>query len=85
VVIQVLNLIEIMLSFDFTLSYAKFDQEGRSNYGRSLPKYRVNDKFSIYLIIDYTNKTNDLGWVGFESSDIIIGKRNRNTAKRPDR
>jgi hypothetical protein len=37
-----------------------------------LPKY--NDKFSIYLIIDYTNKTNDLGWVGFESSDIIIGK-----------
>jgi hypothetical protein len=84
VVIQVLNLIEIMLSFDFTLSYAKFDQEGRSNYGIAVaPKYRVNDKFSIYLIIDYTNKTNDLGWV--ESSDIIIGKRNRNTAKRPDR
>jgi hypothetical protein len=71
-------------TFDFTLSYAKFDQ-GRSNYGIAVaPKYRVN-KFSIYLIIDYTNKTNDLGWVGFESSDIIIGKRNRNTAKRPDR
>jgi hypothetical protein len=34
----------------------------------------VNDKFSIYLIIDYTNKTNDLGWVGFESSDIIRKK-----------
>jgi hypothetical protein len=41
----------------------------------SQPKYRVNDKFSIYLIIDYTNKTNDLGWVGFESSDIIIKKK----------
>jgi hypothetical protein len=39
-----------------------------------LRQSRVNDKFSIYLIIDYTNKTNDLGWVGFESSDIIIGK-----------
>jgi hypothetical protein len=72
-------------TFDFTLSYAKFDQEGRSNYGIAVaPKYRVNDKFSIYLIIDYTNKTNDLGWVGFESSDIIIGKE-RNIAKRPDR
>jgi hypothetical protein len=22
--------------------------------------------------MDYTNKTNDLGWVGFESSDIIM-------------
>jgi hypothetical protein len=33
--------------------------------------------FSIYLIIDYTNKTNDLGWVGFESSDIIIGKKEK--------
>jgi hypothetical protein len=73
VVIQVLNLIEIMPLL--ILRYAKFDQEGRSNYGIAAPKYRVNDKFSIYLIIDYTNKTNDLGWVGFESSDIIIGKK----------
>jgi hypothetical protein len=65
-------------TFDFTLNFAKFDQEGRSNYGIAVaPKYRFNDKFSIYLIIDYNNKTNDLGWVGFESSDIIIGKRNR--------
>jgi hypothetical protein len=69
VVIQVLNLIEIMLFFDFTVT----QQEGRSNYGIAVaPKQRVNDKFSIYLI-DYTNKTNDLGF-GFESSDIIIEK-----------
>jgi hypothetical protein len=50
-------------TFDFTLSYAKFDQEGRSNYGIAVaPKYRVNESFRS-ILIDYTNKTNDLGWV----------------------
>jgi hypothetical protein len=65
-------------TFDFTQSIAKYDQEGRINYGFAIgPKYRVNDKFSIYLVADYLHKTNDLGWVGFENSNIIIGKRNR--------
>jgi hypothetical protein len=63
-------------TFDFTLSFKNSTKkEGLTT--ESQPKYRVNDKFSIYLIIDYTNKKNDLGWVGFESSDIIIEKRNR--------
>ncbi|MEZ7497565.1 DUF5916 domain-containing protein [Flavobacterium sp. Arc3] len=65
-------------TFDFTQSFTKYDQEGRYIYGIAIgPKYRVNDKFSIYLVADYTHKINDLGWVGFEKSDIIIGKRNR--------
>jgi hypothetical protein len=35
-------------------SIAKYDQEGRINYGFAIgPKYRVNDKFSIYLVADY--------------------------------
>jgi hypothetical protein len=54
------------------LSIAKYDQEGRSNYG-SCPKYRVNDKFSIYLVADYTN-TKQMTWLLVLKLDIIIGK-----------
>lgn len=65
-------------TFDFTPSFTKYDQSGRMNYGLAIgPKYRVNDKFSILLVIDYLHKKNDIGWVGFENSDIILGERNR--------
>lgn len=65
-------------TFDFTPSFAKYNQAGRVNYGIAIgPKYRVNDKFSILFVLDYIHKKNDIGWAGFENSDIIIGKRNR--------
>jgi hypothetical protein len=65
-------------TFDFTQSITKFDEEGRANYGIAVgPKYRMNDKFSLYLVVDYTIKKNDIGWVDFENSDIIFGKRDR--------
>lgn len=65
-------------TFDFTPSFAKYNQAGRVNYGIAIgPKYRVNDKFSILFVLDYLYKKNDIGWAGFENSDIIIGKRNR--------
>ena len=65
-------------TFDFTPSFAKFDQEGRSNYGIAIgPKYRVNDRFSIMYILDYLHKTNDIGFAGFQNSDVIIGRRDR--------
>jgi len=65
-------------TFDITQSVTKYDQEGRVNYGIAVgPKYRMNDKFSLYLVVDYTIKKNDIGWVDFENSDIIFGKRDR--------
>ena len=65
-------------TFDFTPSFTKYDQAGRINYGLAIgPKYRVNDKFSVLLVIDYLHKKNDIGWVDFENSDIIIANRNR--------
>ncbi|CAM2794989.1 DUF5916 domain-containing protein [Flavobacterium frigoris] len=65
-------------TFDFTPSFTKYDQGGRINYGLAIgPKYRVNDKFSVLLVIDYLHKKNDIGWVDFKNSDIIIANRNR--------
>jgi hypothetical protein len=68
VVIQVLNL--IMLSFDFTLSFANSTKkEGLTTESQ----LRQSTELTVFdLLIDYTNKKNWLGW--FESSDIIIGK-----------
>ncbi len=65
-------------TFDFTPSFSIYDQPGRATYGIALgPKYRFNDKISLFFVMDYTYKHNDIGWVGFDNTDIIIGKRNR--------
>jgi hypothetical protein len=65
-------------TFDFTPSIAVYDQHKRASYGLALgPKYRFNDKFSLYFVMDYTKRINDRGWVAFDDSDIIIGQRDR--------
>jgi hypothetical protein len=65
-------------TFDFTPSIALYDQDKRITYGIALgPKYRINDKLSLFYVLDYTRKINDRGWVGFDNSDIVFGKRNR--------
>ncbi|WP_369766159.1 DUF5916 domain-containing protein [Flavobacterium sp. WC2429] len=65
-------------TFDFTPSIAVYDQNKRITYGIAVgPNYRFNDKLSLSYILDYTNKKNDRGWVGFENNDIIFGQRDR--------
>jgi hypothetical protein len=65
-------------TFDFTPSFAIYDQDGRINYGIALgPKYRFNDKFSLFYVLDYTRKKNDRGWVAFDNAGIIFAERNR--------
>ena len=65
-------------TFDFTPSFAVYDQEGRSNYGLAIgPKYRVNERFSVSYIMDYNHKLNDIGFAGIQNSNVIIGRRNR--------
>ncbi|MFE3866897.1 DUF5916 domain-containing protein [Flavobacterium sp. LS2P90] len=65
-------------TFDFTPSFAIYDQDGRINYGLALgPKYRFNDEFSLSYVLDYTIKKNDIGWVAFDNAGIIFAERNR--------
>lgn len=65
-------------TFDLTLSGAKFDEEGRYNYGfYASPKYRFNDKLSLAYAVDYLNKKNDRGWVDTTTDGIIFAERNR--------
>lgn len=65
-------------TFDFTPSFAVYDQDGRSNYGLAIgPKYRINDRFSVSYIMDYVHKLNDIGFAGIQNSNVIIGRRNR--------
>ncbi|WP_367755132.1 DUF5916 domain-containing protein [Flavobacterium sp. WC2430] len=65
-------------TFDFTPSIAVYDQNKRITYGIAVgPNYRFNDKLSLSCILDYTNKKNDRGWVGFDNNDIIFGQRDR--------
>jgi len=56
----------------------KFDEENRNTYALNGGiKYRFNDRFSLSYNFQYTRKTNDRGWVGFENDDIIFAERNR--------
>lgn len=65
-------------TFDFTPSFTIYDQDDRITYGLALgPKYRFNDKFSLFYVLDYTRKKNDRGWVAFDNAGIIFAERNR--------
>jgi hypothetical protein len=65
-------------TFDFTPSFTIYDQDSRITYGLAIgPKYRFNDKFSIYYILDYSRKKNDRGWVDQDNTGIIFTERNR--------
>ncbi|TRX39666.1 DUF5916 domain-containing protein [Flavobacterium restrictum] len=65
-------------TFDLTLSAAKFEEQGRFNYGfYASPKYRFNDKFSLAYAVDYLHKRNDRGWVDEDETGIIFAERNR--------
>lgn len=65
-------------TFDFTPSFTIYDQDDRITYGLAVgPKYRFNDKFSLFYVLDYTRKKNDRGWVAFDNAGIIFAERNR--------
>lgn len=65
-------------TFDFTPSFTIYDQDDRITYGLALgPKYRFNNKFSLFYVLDYTRKKNDRGWVAFDNAGIIFAERNR--------
>lgn len=59
-------------------SFTKYNEDGRGNYGLYIgPKYRFNDRLSLAYTLDYINRKNDRGWVGFDDANIIFAERNR--------
>ncbi|MFV8335983.1 DUF5916 domain-containing protein [Flavobacterium sp. RSP29] len=59
-------------------SFTKYNEDGRGNYGLYLGlKYRFNDRLSLAYTLDYINRKNDRGWVGFDDANIIFAERNR--------
>jgi hypothetical protein len=63
---------------DATVSFIKYDEENRFTYEYYFnPKYRFNNQFSLEYALDYTNKTNDRGRVGYNNSGIVFAERNR--------
>jgi hypothetical protein len=66
------------LTIDATVSIAKYDEEKRQNYGYYInPKYRFSNQFSLEFALDYLNKKNDRGWVGFDTNGIVFAQRDR--------
>jgi hypothetical protein len=66
------------LTFDITPSFVKYDETGRFTYRiYAGPKYRFNNKFSLAFYTDYTNESNDFGWVDSNDTEIIFARRNR--------
>lgn len=56
----------------------KFNEKNRNVYGLYIsPKYRFNDKLSLAYAMEYTNMTNDRGWVDFDDAGIVFTDRNR--------
>jgi hypothetical protein len=65
-------------TYEVESAITKFDEDQRITYlFNGGVKYRFNDKFSLAYDFQYTHKLNDKGWVGFDSTEIIFGKRDR--------
>lgn len=59
-------------------SLTKFNEKNRNVYGLYIsPKYRFNDKLSLAYAMEYTNMTNDRGWVDFDDAGTVFTERNR--------
>lgn len=53
-------------------------EEGRYNYGIWVsPRYRFNNRFLMILSADYFNTKNEQGYVDYDTSNVYIGQRNR--------
>ncbi len=58
----------------------KFFEEGSGIYSFDLePRYRFSDKFSFFISIGPNFEKNIRGWVDFDNSEPIIGKRDQVT------
>jgi hypothetical protein len=67
-------------AIDFNPDFSKSNQDNRKSLGLSIsPRYRVNNKLAFTYTFDYKKNYNEIGWVDFFNSDIILAKRDRTT------
>ena len=70
---------------DVRISYNKFDQENRNNFGLSLePRVRVSNKLSFFMELGFNRLNNDIGFVNrnllngsipLQANDVLMGQR----------
>ncbi|REC47627.1 MULTISPECIES: DUF5916 domain-containing protein [Chryseobacterium] len=68
------------LQLNFSFDYYAYDEKGRNqvltNFGL---RYRFSDKFNVNWSFNPSFSNNETGFAGKNSSDIFIGRRQRNT------
>jgi hypothetical protein len=65
-------------TIDATANFTKYNEDNRQTYGIYInPKYRFSNQFSLEYALEYTNKKNDRGFVGYDSNGIVFAERNR--------
>ncbi len=64
-------------ALDFNSSFANFDEKGRTNYAFSVgPRYRFNDKFSVYYAFSFLQQNNNKGFVDKIDEDMNAATQN---------
>src|SRR5690606_22291248 len=67
------------LAADATVDWYKYNEQGRGELHLQFgPKYRVSDKWKLFLNTNVILSDKEEGFVDFVNDDIIFGKRDRN-------
>ena len=68
------------LALDATVDWYKYNEPGRGELRLQFgPRYRVSDKWKMFLSSNATLSDKEEGFVDFDNNAIIFGKRDRNT------
>lgn len=68
-----------VFAFDININYRTYNSDwNRFNVNFS-PRIRASDKMSFIFDLGSYNSTNEIGWADETDTDIILGKRDRNT------
>lgn len=68
------------LAIDVNVGWVKYNEQGRGELQLELtPRYRVSDKWKMFLDTNVVLSDKEEGFVDFVNDDIIFGKRDRNT------
>lgn len=68
-----------IFAFDASVTYRAYNSDMYQYDFSFSPRVRASDKISFILDISSFNYKNDIGWTDQTDTDIILGKRDRNT------
>ncbi len=70
------------LALDMTLDFCAYEQPGRERFLVEFsPRFRVSDKWKLYLFTQTTFSNKEQGFVSYNGTDIFFGERDRNTVE----